>query len=357
MTDLWTAARERILILDGAGGTQLQRAPLTEADFRLPGGLPSDLLGADPSRTCRGNLDLLQLTRPDVVRAVHRAYFGAGADIASTNTFNSTAISQARYGTGALAYRMNLEGARLAREVADEFTARGGRRRWVAGSVGPTDRMVTRFPDVERPGLRNVSFEDLAAAYAEAIGGLLDGGADLLLIETVFDALNAEAALFAAQSVFGARGRAWPVMLSATVTAAGRLLSGQTPQALAVDFGHAGLFSLGLNCVGLNSVGLNSAGPEPLRSHLHSLAANTGALVSVHPSAGLPDAAGEYGETPEHFATVLADFARAGLVNIVGGCCGTTPEHIRALAEAVRNIPPRPAPTDAQMLNCCPPPP
>ena len=327
-TALREQARQRILILDGAWGTQLQRANLTEADFRWP--------EADPLRMYRGNFDLLQLTKPDVIRAVHRAYFEAGADIASTNTFNSTTISQADYGTEALAYAMNREGARLAREVADEFEARDGKKRWVAGSVGPTNRTATLSPDVERPEFRNVTFDDLVAAYSEAITGLMEGGADLLLIETVFDTLNAKAALFAAQEVFGAQGRELPVMLSGTITdASGRTLSGQTPEAFAVSTEHASLFSLGLNC---------ALGADLLRPHLRAIAASTQALVSVHPNAGLPNAFGEYDETPEHTASVIADFAREGLVNIVGGCCGTTPEHIRAMAEAVRGLPPRQAP-------------
>ncbi|WP_240319393.1 methionine synthase [Deinococcus wulumuqiensis] len=325
---LYAEARKRILILDGAWGTQLQQAGLTEADFRWP--------EADPLRMYRGNFDLLQLTKPDVIRTVHRAYFEAGADIASTNTFNSTTISQADYGTETLAYRMNLEGARLAREVADEFTARDGKPRWVAGSVGPTNRTATLSPDVERPEFRNVTYDDLVSAYSEAITGLMDGGADLLLIETVFDTLNAKAALFAAQEVFARQGRELPIMLSGTITdASGRTLSGQTPEAFAVSTEHARLFSLGLNC---------ALGADLLRPHLRAIAANTEALVSVHPNAGLPNAFGEYDETPEHTAAVLADFAREGLVNIVGGCCGTTPEHIKAIAEAVRDIKPRTAP-------------
>lgn len=325
---LYAEARKRILILDGAWGTQLQNANLTEADFRWP--------EADPLRMYRGNFDLLQLTKPDVIRAVHRAYFEAGADIASTNTFNSTTISQADYGTEALAYRMNVEGARLAREVADEFEAQDGKKRWVAGSVGPTNRTATLSPDVERPEFRNVTYDDLVTAYSEAITGLMDGGADLLLIETVFDTLNAKAALFAAQEVFAQKGRELPIMLSGTITdASGRTLSGQTPEAFAVSTEHANLFSLGLNC---------ALGADLLRPHLRAIAANTEALVSVHPNAGLPNAFGEYDETPEHTAAVLADFAREGLVNIVGGCCGTTPEHIKAIAEAVKDIAPRTAP-------------
>ncbi|MFC4636728.1 methionine synthase [Deinococcus hohokamensis] len=333
--DLQAEAQRRILILDGAWGTMLQRAGLTEADFRLP--------DADPLRMYRGNFDLLQLTRPDLIRDVHRAYFEAGADIASTNTFNSTTISQADYGTEALAYAMNEAGARLAREVADEFEARDGRRRWVAGSVGPTNRTATLSPDVERPEFRNVTFDDLVAAYDEAVSGLLAGGADLLLIETVFDTLNAKAALFAAQEVFARLGRAVPVMLSGTITdASGRTLSGQTPEAFVISTEHAGLFSVGLNC---------ALGADLLRPHLQAVAAHTDVLVSVHPNAGLPNAFGEYDETTEHTAAVLRSFAEEGLVNIVGGCCGTTPDHIRAIAQAVAGLPPRVAPARPPYLR------
>ncbi|UQN06453.1 methionine synthase [Deinococcus sp. QL22] len=325
---LLTEAQQRILILDGAWGTMLQRANLTEADFRLP--------DADPLRMYRGNFDLLQLTRPDIIRGVHRAYFEAGADIASTNTFNSSTISQADYGTERLARAMNEAGARLAREVADEFEALDGRPRWVAGAVGPTNRTATLSPDVERPEFRNVTFDSLAEAYGDAIEGLMVGGADLLLIETVFDTLNAKAALFACETVFERVGRRLPVMLSGTITdASGRTLSGQTPEAFAISTAHANLFSLGLNC---------ALGADLLRPHLRAIAASTETLVSVHPNAGLPNAFGEYDETPEHTANVLAEFARDGLVNIVGGCCGTTPEHIRAIADAVAGIAPRTAP-------------
>ncbi len=315
-------------MLDGAWGTMLQRAGLTEGDFRWD--------EADPLRMYRGNFDLLQLTRPDVIRDVHRAYFEAGADIASTNTFNSTAISQADYGTEHLVRAMNEAGARLAREVADEFEARDGRPRWVAGSVGPTNRTATLSPDVERPEFRNITFDNLVAAYTEQVEGLLAGGADLILIETVFDTLNAKAALFACEEVFARAGKALPVMLSGTITdASGRTLSGQTPEAFAVSTEHANLFSLGLNC---------ALGADLLRPHLRAIAANTEALVSVHPNAGLPNAFGEYDETPEHTASVLRAFAEEGLVNIVGGCCGTTPEHIRAIKDAVAGLPPRTAP-------------
>ncbi|WP_291428649.1 methionine synthase [Deinococcus sp.] len=334
-TDIRAEARKRILILDGAWGTQLQQAGLTEADFRWD--------GADPLRMYRGNFDLLQLTRPDVIRGVHRAYFEAGADIASTNTFNSTTISQADYGTESMAYDMNVQGARLAREVADEFTARDGRPRWVAGSIGPTNRTATLSPDVERPEFRNVTYDGLVEAYMDAAAGLIEGGADLLLLETVFDTLNAKAALFACEEAFARTGRTLPVMLSGTITdASGRTLSGQTPEAFAISTSHANLFSLGLNC---------ALGADLLRPHLREIAANTDALVSVHPNAGLPNAFGEYDETPEQTAAVLGEFARSGLVNIVGGCCGTTPEHIRAIAGAVQGVAPRVAPEQPAVLR------
>ncbi|GGK19729.1 methionine synthase [Deinococcus malanensis] len=325
---LHSEAQRRILVLDGAWGTMLQRAGLTEGDFRWD--------GADPLRMYRGNFDLLQLTRPDVIREVHRAYFEAGADIASTNTFNSTVISQADYGTEHLARAMNEAGARLAREVADEFTARDGRPRWVAGSVGPTNRTATLSPDVERPEFRNVTFDDLVAAYVDQVEGLIAGGADLILIETVFDTLNAKAALFACEEAFALAGRTLPIMLSGTITdASGRTLSGQTPEAFVISTEHAQLFSVGLNC---------ALGADLLRPHLRAIAGNSETLVSVHPNAGLPNAFGEYDETPEHTAAVLRSFAEDGLVNIVGGCCGTTPEHIRAIADAVAGLPPRSAP-------------
>ncbi|CAM3790050.1 methionine synthase [Deinococcus frigens] len=325
--DIRAAARERILVLDGAWGTMLQRANLNEADFRFE--------GADPLRMYQGNFDLLQLTRPDVIREVHREYFAAGADIASTNTFNSTTISQADYGTEELARAMNETGARLAREVADEFEAADGKPRWVAGAIGPTNRTATLSPDVERPEFRNVTFDGLVEAYAAAAEGLIAGGADLLLLETVFDTLNAKAALFACEEAFARTGKTLPVMLSGTITdASGRTLSGQTPEAFAISTAHANLFSLGLNC---------ALGADLLRPHLRAIAANTETLVSVHPNAGLPNAFGEYDETPEHTASILADFAREGLVNIVGGCCGTTPEHIRAIANEMARITPRTA--------------
>ena len=325
-TDLQTLARERILVLDGAWGSMLQQVDLTEDDFRFD--------GADPARSYRGDFDLLQLTRPDVIRDVHRQYFAAGADIATTNTFNSTSIAQADYGTQHLVPELNRAGARLAREVADELTAQDGRPRWVAGAMGPTNRTASLSPDVERPEFRAVTYADLHEAYAEQARALLEGGADLLLIETVFDTLNAKAALRAADTVSRELGRAVPVMLSGTITdASGRTLSGQTPEAFVISTEHADLVSVGLNC---------ALGPAALRPHLREVSHATPHLVSVHPNAGLPNAFGGYDETPEQMAQVLGDYAREGMVNIVGGCCGTTPAHIEAIAEAVRGVAPRP---------------
>lgn len=324
-TEIGDCARERILVLDGPYGTWFQQAGLTEEDYRAP--------GLSPERSYAGNFDLLALSRPDLNAELHRAYLEAGADITKTHTFNATAISQADYGTEHLVGAMNEASARVARAVVDEYRAHDGRPRWVAGSVGPTNRTASLSPDVERPGFRAVTFDDLAAAYTEQVTALLRGGVDLVLIETVFDTLNAKAALFACEEAFAATGRRVPIMLSGTITdASGRTLSGQTPEAFAISTEHAGLFSLGLNC---------ALGAEPLRPHLREIAAATDTLVSVHPNAGLPNAFGEYEETPEEMARVLGDFAREGLLNVVGGCCGSTPEHIRAIAEAVAGVPPR----------------
>jgi 5-methyltetrahydrofolate--homocysteine methyltransferase len=329
---LTAVAEERLLVLDGAWGSMLQQAGLTEADFRFD--------GADPDRLYRGNFDLLQLSRPDVVADVHRAYFEAGADISSTNTFSSTSIAQADYDTAHLVPQLNREAARIAREVADELESADGRPRFVAGAMGPTNRTASLSPDVERPEYRAVTYAALHEAYAEQARGLLEGGADLLLVETVFDTLNAKAALKAVTDVFREVGRSVPVMLSGTITdASGRTLSGQTPEAFAVSVEHIELFSIGLNC---------ALGPEAMRPHLRELAAAArlsgrggGPLLSAYPNAGLPNAFGGYDETPEQMAATLRAFAEEGLLDIVGGCCGTTPEHISVLADATRGIAPR----------------
>ena len=277
-------------MLDGAYGTLLQRANLTEDDFRFD--------GADPDRSYAGNFDLIQLTRPDVLARIHADYLAAGADILKTNTFNAQAISQADYAAQALVRDMNLAGARLAREAVDAAVARDGRPRWVAGSVGPTNRTASLSPDVERPGFRAITYDDLLAAYLEQVTALLEGGVDALLVETVFDTLNAKAALEACEEAFEATGRRVPIMLSGTITdASGRTLSGQTPEAFVVSTEHADLFSVGLNC---------ALGPEPMHPYLREIAEATGALVSTHPNAGLPNAFGEYDETPEQMARCSA---------------------------------------------------
>ena len=318
-------AQRRILILDGGWGTMIQARELSEADYCRP--------DFDTSRQYKGNHDLLNVTRPDIISDIHRLYFEAGADITKTNTFSSTTIAQADYGLEALVRELNVAGARLAREQADAFEALDGRPRYVAGSVGPTNRTATLSPDVERPEFRNVSYDELNLAYQTQIEALLEGGADLILIETVFDTLNAKAALFAVEEVGARLGQVIPVMLSGTITdASGRTLSGQTPAAFAISTEHAPLLSLGLNC---------ALGAEHLRPHLREIAANTPHLVSVHPNAGLPNAFGEYDETPEQTSSVLGEFAAEGLLNIVGGCCGTTPAHIAAIRAAVAGFAPR----------------
>jgi 5-methyltetrahydrofolate--homocysteine methyltransferase len=326
---------QRILLLDGGMGTMIQGYQLTEADYRGTrfSNWPSDL---------RGNNDLLILTQPDLIQGLHAAYFEAGADIVETNTFSSQAISLGDYGMEALAYELSYEGARLSREVADAFEHDDPTRpRYIAGVLGPTTRAASLSPDVSDPGRRDVDFERLRAAYLESARGLLDGGADLLLVETVFDTLNAKAALFALEELFEARGERVPVMISGTITdRSGRTLSGQTAEAFWYSVMHARPLSIGFNCA------LGAADLKPFVQELSRIAPS---LVSVHPNAGLPNEFGEYDETPEYTARIIGDFARAGIVNIVGGCCGTTPAHIAAIAAAVAGITPRapasPAPT------------
>jgi 5-methyltetrahydrofolate--homocysteine methyltransferase len=318
---------ERILVLDGAMGTMLQRLELSEADFR----------GArfrDHPRDLKGNNDLLTLTHPDAVRGVHLAYLEAGADIIETNTFNSTAISQADYGLEDIVGELNAAGARLARSAADQYGARDPTRpRFVAGVLGPTNRTASLSADVNDPGARSVDFDGLVAAYRAATAGLLEGGSDLLLVETVFDTLNCKAALFAIEEEFAARGVRVPVMVSVTITdRSGRTLSGQTPEAFWISIAHARPVVVGLNC---------ALGPRELTPHLRELSRVSPAFISIHPNAGLPNAFGGYDETPGAMAAVIGDWAAQGLVNIVGGCCGTTPEHIAAIADAVRGQAPR----------------
>jgi 5-methyltetrahydrofolate--homocysteine methyltransferase len=327
---------ERILILDGAMGTMIQDRALEEDDFRAARFIdwPSDL---------KGNNDLLTLTRPDVIRDIHLGFLHAGADILATNTFNSNRISQADYGMEELSYELNYQAARLAREAADQVTAETpDRPRYVAGALGPTNRTASISPDVNDPGFRNVYFDDLVSAYGEAIEGLTAGGVDILLVETVFDTLNAKAAIYAILKHFDEAGRRWPVMISGTITdASGRTLSGQTAEAFWQSVRHVKPLAVGFNC---------ALGVEEMRPHIKAVSDIADCYVSVYPNAGLPNAFGGYDDTPEHMADHLGEFARSALVNIVGGCCGTTPDHIKAIAEAVTQQAPRPkAQTDHVM--------
>ncbi len=326
----------RILVLEGPKGTEIQALRLDEAAFRGERfkDWPSDL---------RGDNDLLNITRPEAVAAIHRAYVEAGADILSTNTFNSTRVSQNEYGLGDVAAELNLAAARIARQVADEAERADGRPRWVAGSLGPTNRTASISPKVDDAGFRNISFDELVAAYTEEAAALLDGGVDLLLIETVFDTLNAKAAIFAIEGLFEARGDRVPVIVSGTITdQSGRTLSGQTTEAFWNSVAHARPLAVGLNC---------ALGARDLRPYIQELARIAPYRISIYPNAGLPNDMGGYDETPEFTAGVLTEFAGAGLLNIVGGCCGTTPETTRTLAAAVRGLAPRAVPTTKPALR------
>jgi 5-methyltetrahydrofolate--homocysteine methyltransferase len=331
--DLTELLRRRILILDGAMGTMIQRQGLTEADFR------GERL-KDHSKDLKGNNDLLVLTRPDVIEGIHRAFLDAGADILETNTFNSQAISQADYGLEHLAYELNRRGAELARRVAREATRRDPvKPRYVAGALGPTNRTASMSPDVNDPGFRAVTFDQLVAAYHDQVAGLMDGGVDLLLPETTFDTLNLKAALFAIELYFEQSGRRVPVMISATITdASGRTLSGQTVEAFWISIEHARPLTVGLNC---------ALGAEQMRPHVQELSRLADCFVHCYPNAGLPNAFGGYDQTPAMMAATIAGFAREGWVNVVGGCCGTTPDHIRAIADAVAGLAPRVPPARA----------
>jgi 5-methyltetrahydrofolate--homocysteine methyltransferase len=336
MTKILELLGGRILFLDGAMGTMIQRHKLSEADYR-------GTRFADWGSDLKGNNDLLVLTRPKVIREIHDAYLEAGADIIETNTFNATRIAMSDYGMEELAFEINVAGARLAREAADAFTARTPEKpRFVAGVLGPTNRTATLSPDVNDPGFRNIDFDHLVAAYTESARGLVEGGADLLLIETVFDTLNAKAAVFAIESLFEESGARLPVMISGTITdASGRTLTGQVTEAFWNSLRHARPISIGLNC---------ALGAKQLRPYVEELARLADTHVSAHPNAGLPNEFGEYDETPEEIAAELADWAAHGFINIVGGCCGTTPEHIRAIVEAVSAHPPRRIP---EIEPCC----
>lgn len=331
------AAAERILILDGAMGTQIQALGLNEDDYT----------GHGSGHVCRhhsehpqqGNNDLLILTQPEAVEEIHYRYAMAGADIVETNTFSATTIAQADYGLQNAVHDLNVEGARVVRRALDRATAMDGRPRFVAGAIGPTNRTASMSPDVNDPGFRAVNFQDLRTAYLQQAKGLIAGGADILLIETIFDTLNAKAAIFACIEAMEDHGARLPMMISGTITdASGRTLSGQTPTAFWYSVRHATPWTIGLNC---------ALGASAMRPHLVELSGVSDTLICAYPNAGLPNAFGQYDEGPEDTAVQVAEFARAGLVNVVGGCCGTTPDHIRAIADAVKGFAPRKVPSYA----------
>jgi len=324
---LYKIAQERILILDGAMGTMIQRYKLEEEDYR-------GVRFKNHPYPLKGNNDLLSITRPDIIKAIHRQYFEAGADIVETNTFSGTTIAQADYHLEDAVYDINFQSAKIAREVADELTAKEpDKPRFVAGAMGPTNRTCSISPDVNDPGFRAVTFDELVKAYYEQAKALIEGGVDILLIETIFDTLNAKAALFAVQTLLEDIDKEYPVMISGTITdASGRTLSGQTTEAFLISLSHVPLFSIGLNC---------ALGAKELRPYLQILAKEAPFLVSAYPNAGLPNAFGAYDETPDIMGQQIREFLELGLVNILGGCCGTTPDHIRRIAEIAKEYKPR----------------
>ena len=326
---------KRILVLDGAMGTMIQRHRLSEADYRGE-------RFRDWPRDLKGNNDLLSLTRPDVISGIHKQYIEAGADIIETNTFNSTRLAQSDYGLEAIARELNVAGARIARAAADAH-ATPDRPRFVAGAIGPTNRTASISPDVGDPGFRNVTFDQLTDGYREAAAGLIEGGCDIILIETIFDTLNAKAAVYAVDEVFAELNVRLPVMISGTITdLSGRNLSGQTAEAFWNSIRHARPLTIGLNC---------ALGAEQMRAHIAELARITDTRICAYPNAGLPNEFGEYDETAAMTARHLREWADSGLVNVVGGCCGTTPEHIAAITAAVAGVRPRPIPALPRMLR------
>lgn len=327
MSSIHDIIKQRILVLDGAMGTMIQRYQLEEEDFRKG-------WFEDHHKLLKGNNDLLSLTRPEIIREIHRAYFEAGADIAETNTFSGTTIAQADYDLEHAVYDINYHSAKIAREVADQFTAENPNKpRFVAGSIGPTNRTASISPDVNDPGFRAITYDELVTAYKQQIHALMDGGVDILLIETIFDTLNAKAALFAVQDVFEERATELPVMISGTITdQSGRTLTGQTADAFLISMEHFPLLSVGLNC---------ALGASMMRPYLQILSKNTKFGVSAHPNAGLPNEFGQYDETPELMAEQIKEFLDDGIINIIGGCCGTTPDHIKAIAELAKDYQPR----------------
>ena len=327
MSTIQQEIQKRILVLDGAMGTMLQRYNFSEEDFR------GERFKNFP-HPLKGNNDLLSITQPDAIRDVHAQYFEAGADIVETNTFSSTTIGMADYHLEDLVYELNFQSAKIAREVADEFTAKNPNKpRFVAGSIGPTNRTASMSPDVNDPGYRAVTFDDLRIAYKQQVEALIDGGCDLLLVETIFDTLNAKAALFAIEEVKEARNIDIPIMVSGTITdASGRTLSGQTVEAFLISISHIPLLSVGFNC---------ALGADQLKPYLKRLARNTSLNISAHPNAGLPNAFGQYDQTPKEMQDLIREYLSENLVNIIGGCCGTTPAHIKFIAEVAAEFKPR----------------
>lgn len=323
--------QDRILIIDGAMGTMIQRHKLEEADYR------GDRF-KDWHTDVKGNNDLLSITQPDIIIGIHKQYLDAGADIIETNTFSSTVIAQADYDMQSIAYEMNVASARCARIAADEYTAANpDKPRYVAGAIGPLNKTLSLSPDVNNPGYRAVTFDEVAEAYTEQIKGLVEGGVDVLLIETIFDTLNAKAAIFAAKQFFRSNGiPELPIMISGTITdASGRTLSGQTLEAFYISVSHANPLSVGLNC---------ALGASEMRPHIEELSQIASCFTSAYPNAGLPNAFGEYDEQPHETAHIIEEWAANGWLNVVGGCCGTTPDHIRHIAQQVSNFAPRQRP-------------
>jgi len=327
MVSIWEEIQKRILVLDGAMGTMLQAYNFSEEDFRGE-------RFKDYPTPLKGNNDLLSLTQPKAIAEIHRKYFIAGADIVETNTFSGTSIAMADYQMESLVYELNFESAKIAKKVAKEFTKNEpDKPRFVAGSIGPTNRTASMSPDVNDPGFRAVTFEDLRKAYKEQVEGLIDGGADLLLVETIFDTLNAKAALFAIEEVKEEKKIDIPIMVSGTITdASGRTLSGQTVEAFLASVSHIPLLSVGFNC---------ALGADQLKPYLQNLATNTPFFTSAHPNAGLPNAFGEYEQTPEQMQALIEEYLQENMINIIGGCCGTNPVHIKAIAEVAKKYQPR----------------
>ena len=338
MSTIKKELKKRILIIDGAMGTMIQQHKLTEGDFRGERfkNWPKDV---------KGNIDLLSITQPEIITGIHKEYLQAGADIIETNTFSSTSIAQADYDMQSLAYELNKQSATCAKKAIEAYQKETGDStpKFVAGAIGPLNKTLSLSPDVNNPGYRAVSFDEVADAYTEQIHGLAEGGVDVLLIETIFDTLNAKAAIFAAKNYFQKNNIELPIMISGTITdASGRTLSGQTLESFYISIQHANPLSVGLNC---------ALGAKEMRPHIEELSGIASCFTSAYPNAGLPNSMGEYDEQPHETALIIEDWAKEGFLNIVGGCCGTTPNHIKAIAQKARNYSPRPLPVNAASLS------